>query len=163
MTRRKIYLLIVVVFLVGVSILSYIYFGPITVINIGPLPTSIFTGNVDIDLINKLRATQSDGEINRDQAIGLAELYCAQMNSSQSQINPYHIRAIHLTEAQATHRLMVGQYSASSNPVWYVSMDGQWEHVGGPLPPTPGTPPLIFKHCNVIIDAKTALFGGGTN
>lgn len=163
MKRQIIYRVVIILFVVGIIVLSYIYFGPPIVINTGPIPTSIYTGSVSIELISTLRAHQPNGEINRDQAIGLAELYCMQMNNSPSQIDPYHIRAVHLTEAQATHRLMVGQYSNSSAPVWYVSMDGQWEHIGGPMPPSTDTPPLIFSHCNVIINAETGEFDGGTN
>ncbi len=163
MKRRIIYRVVIVLFVVGLIVWSFIYFGPLIVINTGPIPTSIYNGNINIELINTLRAPQPNGEINRDQAIGLAELYCVQMNGSQSQVDPYRIRAVHLTEAQATHRLMAGNYSTSSTPVWFVSMNGQWEHTRVPVPPSPGTPPIVFAHCQVIINAKTGEFDGGTN
>jgi hypothetical protein len=163
MKRRITYLIAVVILLVGILAFAYFYYGPIFDVHIGPEPTSIFSGNVDLELINKLRATQPYGEIGREQAIGLAELYCMQINNSPNQENPSHIQAFHLIKSQAMRRLNVDQESASSSPVWLVSMDGSWEHEGGPVPPSTNTPPLIFHHCTVIINAITGEFDGGTN
>jgi hypothetical protein len=144
----------------GILTISIRYIVPAFLSNFIPTPTSIFTGPVDSELFNKLKATQSTGEINRDQAIGLAELYCASV-FSPSQKNPTHIKVYHLTEAEAMLLLSTGQRSSSLIPVWLVSMDGAWE-LEGPVQQT-DTPPIKFTHCKVIINAQTGDMMGVTN
>jgi len=163
LNRRIIARVAIIILLIVILYLSFIYIQPIIVSKILPTQTSIFAGHVDIDLINKLRSTQSNGQINKEQAIGLAELYCMSINNSPNQQNSSNVRAYHLTEGEAIRRLNVGQKSTSSTPVWLVSMDGLWEHVGGPVPPNTDTPPLIYSHCKVIINAQTGDMMGATN
>jgi hypothetical protein len=155
--RRRILLLAIILVLLGVLVyLKSLSDKPIIVSRIQPTQTSIYAGSVDLELINLLRATQTNGEISREQAIGLAELYCTSVNGSRNQTNPSNVEAYHLTEKEAEERLNVDQLSTATVMVWLVSMDGLWEHVGGPVAPNPETTPLIFRHCNVIINAETA-------
>ncbi len=155
--KRRISILAVILVFVGVLIyLSSRYIAPKLIARTSPTQTSIYAGTVDPELINQLRATQPNGEISKEQAIGLAELYCASVHSWPTQSNPTNIEAYHLTEKEATRRLKTDQPSTSTAPVWLVSMDGLWEHFGpGAALGTEATP-LFFTHCNVIINAVTA-------
>ncbi len=153
MKRRILNLVVIALLLLFILVILSRYIVPAILSNFIPSPTNIFSGPVDSELLNQLRATQSYGEISKDQAIGLAELYCASVHSP-SQKNPTNIKAYHLTEAEAMLLLYSGQLSTSLTPVWLVMMDGSWEHEG-PVQQT-DTPLLIFTHCKVIINAQTS-------
>jgi hypothetical protein len=126
---------------------------PSVVSRIIPTQTSIFTGPLDGTLIANLREPQGGGKISKVQAIGLAEFYCATANSLPKE-NPTNIEVNLMTEKEARSKLKGSIGSLSSKTVWLVSMDGLWEHEGPP--PEYGTVvPILFKHCDVIIDAKS--------
>ncbi len=129
--------------------LAYKIVYPTVVSRIIPTQTSIFTGPLDGTLIANLRKPQWNGKISKVQAIGLAELYCAK---SLPKEDPSNVEANLMTEKEAKNQLKDSIRSFSNKSVWLVSMDGLWEHEGPP--PEYGTVvPLLFSHCDVIIDA----------
>jgi hypothetical protein len=154
MNKRKIVLGTIGILIVALLYLTFQNIKSIIFSKILPTQTSIFTGLVDMDVINKLRTPGRNGQISREQAIGLAELYCAQVNSLPRE-NPTNIEAHLMTETEARIRLHNDNKSFPINGVWLVSMDGMWEHTGPPSSPNATSIPLLFKHCNVIINAKT--------
>jgi hypothetical protein len=163
MNRRIILIAVILIVTSLILYITYSYLEPVIVARILPAPTSIFNGPLNLEIINNLKATQSNGEINREQAIGLAELYCASANSV-SKTNPSNVITYHLTYKEAARRIIKGQDYVSldpSTPVWPVSINGTWEHE----PPSIGTPspPLIFTRCRVIINAKTGEWTGLMN
>ena len=153
--RQRLFALGALLILIAVMLfLSYQLFQSTFFSSIVPTQTSIFTGPVvDRTQVTKLRQPQLDGKINREQAIGLAELYCAEANSSPKE-NLSNIEANLMTEKEAQHQLKGYTCCFSDEPVWLVSMDGKWEHQG-PAPANETVVPLQFSHCDVIIDAKT--------
>jgi hypothetical protein len=119
-----------------------------------PTQTSIFTGPlVDKTLVAGLRKPQSNGMISREQAVGLAELYCAYAHSIPT-VNISNVEASRMTEQEAQYQLNSETSGFSNRPVWLVSMDGKWEHYG-PVAADETAVPLQFDHCIVIIDAAS--------
>ncbi len=164
MKRRVIIFAVIFISFILFLYLSFSYIRPMIISMGSPTQTSIFAGPVNLELINQLRATQSTGEINKEQAIGLAELYCAQAHSP-SKTSPSNVKTYYLTYKEAASRIISGQVDISLNPstpVWLVSMNGTWEHELSPILGTP-TSPLIFTRCSVIINAQTGESMGLTN
>lgn len=154
MRKRKFALGAIIIMIALFLYFSYQNLQSIVVSRILPTQTSIFTGPVDINVINKLRKPQWNGQISRKQAIGLAELYCSQDNSSPER-NPTNIEASLMTETEAHIRLNDVNTGFSIKPVWLVSMDGTFE-VDPPLAgPNATAVPILLKHCKVVIDAKS--------
>ncbi len=122
--------------------------------NFSAIQTNIYTGKFTLEDINNLKATQWMGENSEEQAIGLAQLYCMATHSAPKQALS-NIEAFHLTETEANIRLHFDRAIISSNPVWLVSMDGMWEHEGPQSSSNETNIPIIFTHCNVIINAET--------
>lgn len=145
---------VVVLLLILLFYFSINYFVSPDFPTLSPTQTSIFTGAVGPELIRTLMATQTNGRISQEQAIGLAELYCASVHSLPKQ-NPTNIEANLLTESEARLRLNNEDIVSSSTPVWLVSMDGSWEHFPPPSSSNETPIPLIFSHCNVIINAQS--------
>jgi hypothetical protein len=162
MRNRRIALGAIIILIAVLLYFSYQNFKSIVVLKMLPTQTSIFAGSVDINVINGLRKPQSNGQISREQAIGLAELYCASVHSPPKQ-NPTNMEANLMTEKEAHIRLHDDFSGFSIKPVWLVSMDGMWEHEGPAPVPNETRVPLLFKHCNVIIDAKSGEMETVTN
>jgi hypothetical protein len=154
MHKRKFALGATIILIVVMLYLSYQNLQSIIVSRILPTQTSIFGGHVDINLIDNLRKPQWNGRIGREQAIGLAELYCAEANSLPEE-NPSNLEASLISEKDARSRLQDEDPGFSTRPVWLVSMDGLWEHEPPPAGPDETSAPIQFRHCDVIIDAKT--------
>ena len=154
MRKRKFALGAIFILIAVMLYLSSQFFQSTVVPRILPTQTSIFTGPVvDGTLVAKLRQPQWDGKISREQAIGLAELYCAEANSLPKE-NPSNVEASLLTEKEAQYQLHGYNVGFSNEPVWLVSMDGMWKHEG-PVPANETVVPLLFRQCAVIIDAKS--------
>jgi hypothetical protein len=152
-----------VIILVAVLLfLTYQNFQSIVVSNKLPTQTSIFSGPVDANLIDKLLTPEANGQFSREQAIGLAEFYCAVTHSPPKQ-NPSNIEADLMTEKAALSRLHSQDTGFSNKTVWLVSMDGMWEHEPPPAGPDETSVPILFKHCSVIIDARTGEMESLTN
>jgi hypothetical protein len=134
--------------------LSFLNFQTIIETKFRPTQTNIFSGPVDTTEINKLSTPQANGQISREQAIGLAELYCAFANSPPK-VDPSNIEANLMTEKAASSRLDSQNVDFSNNPVWLVSMNGLWEHEPPPAGPNQTSAPLQFTRCRVIIEAKS--------
>lgn len=154
MRKRKFALGAIIIMIALLLYFSYQNLQSIVVSKILPTQTSIFTGPVDTDTIIKLRKPQWNGQISREQAIGLAELYCSQDNSSPER-NPTNVEASLMTETEAHIRLNHANSGSSNKPVWFVSMDGTFE-VDPPLAgPNTTAVPILLKHCKIMIDAKS--------
>lgn len=125
-----------------------------------PTQTRIFTGPVESESIPKQQATPSNGEISKDLAIRKAIYYCSTIHSRLR--FPSYIRAYYLTEGEAIRELNIDKPSISAVPVWLVLMDGVWEHEV-PMHRGSQIPPVRFTHCNVIINAQTAMMITITN
>jgi hypothetical protein len=152
--KRKFILGAIFILIAVVFFLSYQLLHSAVISGILPTQTSIFTGpTVDSTLIAELQKPQWDGKINRVQAIGLAELYCAYANSLPKEY-PSNIESSLMTEKEAQYQLKGDASGFSDKPVWLVSMDGLWEHEG-PVTENGTVVPLLFSHCDVIIDAKS--------
>ena len=144
----------IIIVIAVVLFLSYQLSRSSIISGILPTQTSIFTGPViNSTLIAELKKPQWDGKINREQAIGLTELYCAQTHSLPME-NPSNIEASLMTEKEAQDHLKGDSSGTSNKPVWLVSMDGLWEHEG-PITENETVVPILFTHCDVIIDAKS--------
>ena len=91
------------------------------------------------------------GVIDVQQAMDLAKNYCAQIHSQQEA--PRNILAGLITCKAVTFPDICNQQPDDLR-VWFITMDGSWLHWGPP--PESGTPtPIVFKHCNVVINAQT--------
>ena len=119
-----------------------------------PTPTGTFSGSARERLLT-LQAPQANGQINREQAIGLAEFYCAEVHS-EPQEAPKVLEADRMTALEASQKISMDNQSDWLRSVWLVSLDGKWTHTGGPVS-VDETPrgPIIFDRCRVVIDAKT--------
>ncbi len=96
----------------------------------------------------------ADEFIDVQRAVDLARLYCAQAHSTPKEA-PRNIIA-----GELPCRSVKGSMPNACNGqpdnlrVWLITMDGTWLHWGPPLPN--GTPtPILMKHCNVVINART--------
>jgi len=154
MRKQKYALGAIFVLIVVAFFLSYQFFQPTIFSGILPTQTSIYSGPVvDSTLIAELQKPQWNGKINRAQAIGLAELYCAYAHSVPQE-NPSNIEASLLTEKEAKNQWEDDASGVSNKPVWLVSMDGLWEYEGH-MTESGTVVPLLFRHCEVIIYAQT--------
>jgi hypothetical protein len=127
-----------------------------------PTRASIFSGTVDETVVSKLLTPEANGQISREQAIGLADLYCAEAHSPPKQYLS-NIEADLMSEKVALARLHSQDTNFSSKSVWLVSMDGLWEHEPPPAGPNTSSVPILFKHCSVIMDARTGDMESLTN
>jgi hypothetical protein len=153
-TRKNLVALGAIIILGAVLLfLLYQNYQSIHVSNKLPTQTSIFSGPVDANVINKLLTPEANAQISPEQAIGLAELYCAATHLPPKQ-NPSNIEANRMTEKAALARLDSQVTDLSNKIVWLVSMDGMWEHKPPPAGPDETSVPILFRHCNVIIDAR---------
>jgi hypothetical protein len=134
--------------------LSFQNFQPTIESKFRPTQTSLFSGPVDATEINKLRTPEANRQISREQAIGLAELYCAFANSLPK-VEPSNIEANLMTEKEASSRLESQNIDFSNKSVWLVSMEGLWEHEPPPVGPNETSAPLQFTRCRVMIEAKS--------
>ena len=154
MRKREFALGAILIMIAVLLYFSYQNLQSIVVSRISPTQTSIYSGPVDIDVINKLRTPQRNGQISREQAIGLAELYCSQGNSLPER-NPSIIDASIMTETEAHIRLNDVNSGFSTKPVWLVSLDGIFEVYPPHAGPNETAAPILLKHCKVIIDSKS--------
>jgi hypothetical protein len=122
----------------------------------------MFSGPVDATEINKLRTPEDNGQISREQAVGLAELYCT-FAHSPPKLKPSNIEANLMTEEEASARLDSQNVDDSNMPVWLISMNGLWEHEPPPSGPNETSAPLQFTRCRVIIEAKSGEMVSLTN
>lgn len=155
--RRKLTLIVIVIFLlVFVLWRAWPNIQSFTAAKFFPTQTSIFQGSAEItsDFVSTLRAPQKNGLINREQAISLAELYCAQTHSDPLE-NPTDIEAYQITEWEAYEKLDNKKIvDGPLAPVWFVSMNGKWEHYGPAAPDGKNDKPITFNRCRVIMNAK---------
>lgn len=152
--KRNIIIGTIIILAVVLLFLSFQNFQSIIETKFRPTQTNIFSGPVDATEINKLRTPEASGQISREQAIGLAELYCA-FAHSPPKLKPSNIEANLMTEKAALLRLDNQNGDYSNKPVWLVSMDGLWEHEPPPVSPNETSIPLQFTRCRVIIEAKS--------
>jgi hypothetical protein len=96
----------------------------------------------------------ASGLIDRQRAISLAEESCAQ-EFPYPKKSPSNFQTNLMTEKEARVRIQDFNPGNSTRAVWLVSMDGVWEHTGGPRTIGETPMPLIFIHCRVMLDAKT--------